>query len=217
MQGMTAVPPLIQWIQGFEFKTILDIGANTGQFARQFRTLFPQAMMYSFEPLPACFEALESAFAADENFQAFNLALGDRNGRLEMIPNAYSPTSSFLPMRSVCKANFPIVTEEPALEVAMVRLDDLDGLSLRNPLLIKIDVQGFEDRVLVGGPRTIRQADMLIVEMSFVALYEGSLLFDDMHARLRQLGFEYRGNFETIHSMTTGEVLQIDAIYRRVD
>jgi hypothetical protein len=56
-----------------------------------------------------------------------------------------------------------------------------------------MDVQGFEDRVIAGGLRTLERASVLWVETSFVELYEGQPLFADIHDRLRDLGFEYRG------------------------
>jgi FkbM family methyltransferase len=210
--------PLYRWIQSFNFKTILDIGANTGQFARQFRYFFPEARICSFEPLPECFAELQQNFKGDINFQAFNFALGHQNSFAEIIPNTYSPTSSLLPMLETCKRNFPVVGELPKIRIELKRLDDLEAeLNLELPLLVKIDVQGYEDRVIAGGAPVIQKADMLILEMSFLPLYENSILFDEMNERLRNLGFHFRGTFETIHSQTTGEVLQIDAIYCRND
>ncbi|MFN8465859.1 MAG: FkbM family methyltransferase [Caldilineaceae bacterium] len=56
----------------------------------------------------------------------------------------------------------------------------LPHLNLEVPYMVKIDVQGFEDKVLLGGELTIRHASMLIIETSFQVLYEGQALFGDV-------------------------------------
>src|SRR5258705_4321349 len=86
------------WLRAIGINTILDIGANTGQFAQRIRRVLPDAMIYSFEPLPDCFEQLKGNLASCVNFRAFNFALGDRTGELMFQRNEYSPSSSFLRM-----------------------------------------------------------------------------------------------------------------------
>ena len=80
-------------------------------------------------------------------------------------------------------------------------------------MLVKIDVQGFEDRVLRGGERTIREAKAIIIETSFVPLYEGQPLFSDIRRQLTGWGFVYAGSVGQIRSRTTGEVLQEDSLF----
>jgi hypothetical protein len=47
------------WFKSFGIDTVLDIGANTGQFTKTILALLPNANIYSFEPLPDCFEQLQ--------------------------------------------------------------------------------------------------------------------------------------------------------------
>jgi hypothetical protein len=44
-----------KWIQNMNIKTVVDVGAHHGESAMQFHELFPNARIYSFEPLPDCF------------------------------------------------------------------------------------------------------------------------------------------------------------------
>ncbi|NJM49203.1 MAG: FkbM family methyltransferase, partial [Alkalinema sp. RU_4_3] len=142
----------LTWLKSYEIKTVLDIGANTGQFAEKARRLFPGAKIYSFEPLASCYQALIGYFEGVEGFQAFNFALGDRSGEAEIFCCDYSPSSSMLPMGEVHKAAFPYTKDQTVQKIQIRRLDDLaDQLELRRPLLVKMDVQGFEDRVIAGG------------------------------------------------------------------
>lgn len=73
------------WLKSMDIKTIIDIGANTGQFATYIREVFPNAMLYSFEPLLDCYRNLISNFKDSNTFKAFNVALGAETGKLQFI------------------------------------------------------------------------------------------------------------------------------------
>ncbi|MBI5512292.1 MAG: FkbM family methyltransferase [Deltaproteobacteria bacterium] len=205
-----------RWLRDLGVRTALDIGANTGQFARELRELYPNAMVYSFEPLPDCHEALTRAFRGDPRFRAFNVALGDARGEVTMHRSAWSPSSSLLAMGESHKRAFPHTSEERPQVVKCERLDDLASeLVLEAPLLVKMDVQGFEDRVLAGGPEVFKRASVVLTEMSVEPLYEGQVLFDGLYRALVDLGFRYRGNLNQLHSPEDGRVLQVDGIFTR--
>ena len=90
------------------------------------------------------------------------------------------------------------------------------GVVLEQPLLIKIDVQGFEDRVIRGGKQTIGAAVAVIVEVNYKnALYEGQASFDDIYVLLTQLGFAFRGHRLQVQSATNGAPLYADAIFSK--
>jgi hypothetical protein len=78
-----------------------------------------------------------------------------------------------------------------------------------------VDVQGFEETVLRGGPRTLERVDYVIVEVSFWPLYVGQASFHDIYALLRGLGFAYMGNLDQLLSPMDGRILQADALFGR--
>lgn len=206
----------ILWLKNMGINTILDIGANTGQFAEKIHQVFPDAVLYSFEPLNDCYEELINKFKNIPQFKAFNLALGDETGVVEMHRNQYSPSSSLLPMAELHKTCFPYTKEEILLKVDVVCLDDIaSSLELNKPMLVKLDVQGYEDKVILGGESVIGQADIVIVELSLEQLYEGQPLFEDVYNVMRSLGFRYRGNYDQLYSPDDGRVLQIDGIFTK--
>jgi FkbM family methyltransferase len=210
------VPAERRWLRDLGVRTALDIGANTGQFARELRALYPSAMVYSFEPLPDCFAELTHAFRGDPRFRAFNVALGDAPGEVTMHRSAYAPSSSLLAMGEGHKRAFPHTAKEQPQTVRVERLDDLaEGLTLEDPLLVKMDVQGFEDRVLAGGRAVLSRAAVVLTELSVEPLYEGQVLFDGLYRALVELGFRYRGNLNQLHSPEDGRVLQVDGIFTR--
>ena len=83
-------------------------------------------------------------------------------------------------------------------------------------ILIKIDVQGSEDKVIRGGQKTLRRAKAVIVETSFTELYDGQPLFHDIYEGLRSLGFSYSGSWAPdLKNPLDGSHLQQDSIFVR--
>ena len=76
--GKVRRPKRLTWLDSFGFRTVLDVGANTGQFVDEARRFAPDAMIYSFEPLPDCFAQLVSRHGKDPKFRAFNFAIASR-------------------------------------------------------------------------------------------------------------------------------------------
>lgn len=210
-----------RWLLDADIRTIFDIGANTGQFARLANAVWPNAAIYSFEPLPECFESLKSALPANGNFHPMNCALGAAEGTLEFYRAAHSPSSSFLSMTELHKQAFPESIggqESRPLTIAVKTLDSVArSLPIQNNLLIKIDVQGYEANVLAGGAETVKRAVAVITETSFRKLYEGQALFDEIYLKMKELGFEFQGNLEQMVSPADGTVVQADSIFVRRD
>lgn len=202
--------------QQLGIKTIVDIGANTGQSVITFKAAFPEAVIHAVEPLPACYRQLSSNVAGLEGIRLHNVAVGDQEGRVVMEENGYSPSSSLLTITDRHIENFPFTNSRKLVNVNVSTLDNLlRDEHLVSPILIKMDVQGYEKNVIMGGSTSIGQAKALIVETSFETLYDGQPLFDEIYALLVSLGFRYAGAFDQLASPLTGTILQQDALFIR--
>lgn len=205
-----------QWLLNYDFRTIVDIGANEGQFSDKVRALFPTAVIYAFEPLPDVFERLKNNFNDDQKYHAINLGLGERKDELEFYENEYSPSSSFLTHGDLLEENFEGLSKTKKVKVNVDTLDTVfSTYKISPPLLVKIDVQGFEDKVISGGVNILKKASMIICEVSFVELYKGQLLFAEIFDKFRLLGFSYVGSMEQLRSPETNQILQADGIFIR--
>jgi FkbM family methyltransferase len=205
-----------QWIAQSNIRTVLDVGANTGEFAAHMQRLLPESRIYSFEPLAVCYRKLTERMNGCPGFKAFPYALGDANGTATIHHNAFAPSSSLLPMEQLHREAFPFSGETVDERIEIRRLDDVvsDREVIRD-LLVKIDVQGFEDKVIRGGERVISQASILVVETSFLPLYVGQLLFDPLYDLLRGHGFVFVGCEEAIRDPRNGTILQADSIFMK--
>jgi FkbM family methyltransferase len=207
------------WMSFEGIKTILDIGSNVGQAASNFHEILPDAKIYSFEPLASCFEELKRNMNDLKNFQCFNCALGNENSKRTIYHNEYSDSSSLLLMEQLHKDAFPFTKNAKEEMVDVRRLDDVaDSLQLLDNIFIKVDVQGFEDRVIQGGEKTIKRAKFLVVETSFEPLYRGQLLFDGIYSMLKSLGFVFKGCEEfALRNPKDGHLLVCDSVFVRED
>lgn len=206
------------WLQRFRFRTVVDIGANVGQFALLARKAFSGAALHCFEPLPDCFAELSKRLGQTAGVTLHNVALAEHDGEETMTRNPYSPSSSLLEMAASHVKAFPFTAGGNPLRVSVLTLDEaLDRYTIDQPLLVKIDVQGAEDRVIAGGQSVLARAAVVIVETSFEALYKEQALFGDIHAAMRALGFTYHGNIDQLASPDDGRVLQGDAVFVRTE
>jgi len=202
------------WLRNLNINTVIDIGANTGQFARLIHHLVPQSDIYSFEPLASCFEELQREMGRVKQFRALKYALGEEDGEVDMHRSEFSPSSSLLTMKQLHAKLFPYTAKTWVERVPMRTLDGVaTDLQFRDNVLVKIDVQGYEDRVIRGGGRTVSRAKALIVETSFQPLYASQVLFDGIYSMLKELGFSYTGSIDQLHSPLDGSVLQCDAVF----
>lgn len=204
------------WLAEAGIGTVLDIGANVGQFASQIHKALPQALIYSFEPLAECYAQLIENMGHVDGFRAFNFALGCEDGQTQIYHNDFSASSSLLPMEELHKGAFPFSVNARPEPIEIRKLDDLvPQLDIVDNLLVKIDVQGTEDRVIKGGAATLSRASILVVETSFEPLYEGQPLFAAIFDLLREMDFVYMGPEEVIKDPRSGRVLQSDSIFIR--
>jgi FkbM family methyltransferase len=193
---------------------VYDVGAATGVYAAAFAKVRTVSEVIAFEPLADSFAELEKRARESSVVRCFRLALGDEPGLMALQRSAWRDTSSFLPISDRMRAEFPSAAEiEGPERVEVARLDDVVAeQDLPLPDVLKMDVQGFEDRVIRGGSATLRSARLCVVEVSFRPLYEGSALFDDVYLAMRELGFALSA-IDSPLSSRSGELLQANAIF----
>jgi FkbM family methyltransferase len=204
------------WLLNSGIRTVFDVGANTGQFAQAIHEVLPEAYVYSFEPLPDCFAELQRTMRSVSTFKAFNTALAEEGGEAEFYRSSWSPSSSLLPMQELHKQNFPFTAGQSREIVKVRKLDDCaKELTIEDSILVKLDVQGAEDKVIRGGEGLLQRTKVLIVETSMDSLYEGQSLFGDIFKLLEALGFKYKGALSQAFSELDGSVLYADSIFIR--
>lgn len=213
-------PDIWTWLRtSAGIRTVIDVGANNGEFAEFLSSYFDAVRTIAIEPLPGCVEQIRQRKRAIQHLTVFECAVSDHEGRATLFENAYAPASSLLPVSRNSTDEFP-QTAGPLreVEVAVSRLDDLvDPANLEGTVLIKLDVQGLEDKVIRGGETVFRAAKFVLVEMSFVPMYDGQPLFEEVHALLVDMGFRFAGIKNQVDSPATGQPLFMHCLYVNKD
>lgn len=200
-------------------RTIFDVGANVGQFARFAARKFPNATIHSFEPQPDAFRAL----AVEANRQSgrilpVNIALGCTTGHARMHAHLdHSPSSSLLEATLLKHQLYPYTQRTTPIDIQLDTLDRyIDGLpeTPPNEWLIKLDVQGFENRVLAGASSALTLCRVCILEIAVRSLYKDQANFFDLCSTLYWNGLKYHGNISQI-SDDKGDIIYFDAIFIR--
>ena len=206
-----------EWLRRLGIESVVDDGGNVGQWAWYARQVFPGARILSIEPLGDCFDVLCRNFVGDGLFRAVNCAVSDFDGETEFRRSSFDQSSSVLPMGGLHKACFPFSAGEERVRVPCRTLDGLWAeFGVPGPVLVKLDVQGIEDRVIRGGLKLLGEAVVVVCETSFVELYEGQCLFKDVVDLLYPLGFRYMGTLEEpLRSPLDGSCLEEDSVFVR--
>jgi len=207
-----------RWLQNLNIHTIIDIGASVGEFGKEIHKLLPEARIYAFEPLKDSYLKLVSNLKHLPEFRAFNFALGGTNNdNAEIHHCQYSPSSSLLNMAALHKELFPISDGGIIEKISIRCLDTIaEELSIKENILIKLDVQGYEDKVIAGGKKVFSEARLVIAETSFEELYQGQPLFGDIYDIMKEQGFLYIGTWGPIvKNPVDGCPLCCDSIFIR--
>lgn len=203
-----------KWLLDSNIQTVLDVGANIGEFTCIYNELFPSAEIHAFEPLPNCFTKLKKRAENMRNVNLYNIALGSKEEKLNIHESTWHPASSFREMGHLHKQNYPHSSESTDLIVDIRRLDDVvKDSDLKNNILIKMDVQGFEDEVIKGGENIFKKAKVIVVESSFQKLYENEPMFKGIYSLLQPLGFDFVGSLKQSINKEDGSFLQGDCIF----
>jgi FkbM family methyltransferase len=193
--------------------TLIDIGANKGQFSLAFRHLRSSAQIIAFEPLPSAADRYEALFADARNVALHRVALSDSASTAVFHVTDRQDSSSLFKPGAGQQAAFG-VSEAVAINVPVERLDmTVELRSLAHPILIKIDIQGAELKALQGCA-DLELADFIYVELSFVELYEHQPLFNDVATYLMGRGFTLAGVFNQVTTAAFGPT-QADFLFKR--
>lgn len=196
------------------WKTVIDIGANRGQFALAARRWAPQARLVCFEPLTGPASVFRKVFADDREVTLHEIAIGPLSAQTAMHVSKQDDSSSLLPITELQDKMFPGTAETGTTTVTVEPLQQmLTPADIVAPALLKIDVQGFELQALKGCETLLSMFDCVYAECSFLELYSGQALAGEVISYLEQKGFQFCGVFNVEYDH--GRAIQGDFQFRR--
>lgn len=145
--------------------SIVDVGAAHGFFLKKSLPHFRSAHYHHFEPRPdaaAGIKRLAAKLGSDS--KVYEMALDEKASTASFAIMSYGDASSLLVSRKGVPDGVAITRE---IEVKVERLDTALALAgIQEIGLLKIDVEGVEKRVLLGGTDTLAKSVSVILEIS---------------------------------------------------
>lgn len=209
---------LVRTLESRGIDTMLDVGANVGQFASMTRRAGFSGRIVSLEPLSGAFGELRGRAERDPDWEVLQAAVGRDAGTTTINVSANSFSSSLLDMTDAHLSSAPgsgyITSETVALTTVADLVAEHDLVPERT--LLKVDTQGYEDEVLSGAGALVGRFAAVQLELSLVELYDGQKLFHDHYSLLREWGYRLH-IIEPGFSSPDGQMMQCDGLFVRAD
>ena len=204
---------------------IIDIGANKGQSIEKFSNLFDKSVIHSFEPVTKEFDELKKKFGGKKNIFLNNYAIGDKKEKKYLNITAKTENSSFnkinlgtdwIKKRS---KEYSVNENEYIEHQQEVDLDTLDNYCNENNIdnidILKIDTQGYEDKVLEGCFKLIQKnkIGIIITEIMFDNVYDKYFSFSDIEKFLIPNNFRMVGINLINNNLFSGLLFVADVMY----
>ena len=179
--------------------TIFDVGANVGQTAIRFNEQFPQASIFSFEPVAATFNTLTSNVSPFKNIRCFPMALGEKK---ETVPIKLFPDSASV----LNSLNEKAMNNAEGFRTEKIQVTSGDTFCASNNIpeidLLKIDTEGFELQVLAGFSKMIAASKIKAIycETGFSPSNSRNTFLNDLLLFAGQNGFQFYGLYDVVHS-----------------
>ena len=198
-----------------KIQIIAYVGANEGHTALALSEVFPGREFFLFEPAPQTFDILVEKTKQHKNMHCLNIAAGSKEEYRQMLVDEFLPASSLLPYEPIAFQEYPFLGRQHNVKV---HVRPLDMVMKENKTagvdLILMDVQGYENEVLLGAQETLKSCKVVISELSLQALYRGSSTFDSVYQSLVQQGFQLQYLLDPMQGESL-QILQIDGIFVR--
>src|ERR1700722_5980829 len=189
--GVAAAVEHGEGLRTLSLRTVVDVGANRGQFALFALHTFPAAKIVSFEPLEIPAVRFRRVFATEPRVTLHHAALGPETGQSTMHVSGHDDSSSLLPITATQRELFHGTGEVRTETVRTGPLSEfLDADSIEEPAMLKLDVQGYELEALRACGDLLNKFPYVFAEGSFIELYEGQVLAGDLIAWLGEHGYE---------------------------
>ena len=192
---------------------IFDIGAHEGESINRFRNLFENPIIHSFEPQSQIFEKLRNKNKKDKNLFLNNFGLSTEQGSEEIFVNSNTAASSYLNINNKDKFFRSLKT----IQKEKTKIDTFDNYCNKIKVdlidLVKIDVQGYEEKVLKGALKSLDKVLLIEIEIVFVNLYEKHSSFYHIENILKKYNFELYSLSSISLNRENDRIRNLDALY----
>jgi FkbM family methyltransferase len=213
---------VVRLLQYYKINKVLDIGANTGQFAESLIDFGYKGEIISFEPVDKNYKELQKRAAKYKQWTlAERCAVGNQTGTISINVSEATDFSSIKSIKNdfVKKQNSAKTVQQEVINI--YPLDYFYGKHFTEDdrILVKIDTQGYEKEVIEGAPRVMQQMAGIKLEMP---LSMASTIYDNVEWSLNEYVKLFQDlNLECVSlepiaaDKQSGRVYEVDAVFIR--
>lgn len=207
-------------IEFYRIDTVVDVGANEGQFGTKIRNSGFSGEIYSFEPVRQVFENLQKITASDKLWKAYNVAIGAQHGEVEVNVSQGTDFSSILDVNEFGASKFKRIKVTRKEKVELHRLDEylsklVDIKSRR--ILLKTDTQGYDTQVIEGSSAILKNVCALVSELSLIPIYHGMSNHLEMLSIYKNAGFSISGIYPVSRNKNDLSLIEVDCVMVKRD
>ena len=172
---------------------ILEAGAYDGSDTLEMATLWPQATIFAFEPVPDSYQLAKEKTKKCANVAVIQAALSPKNGEIEFFVSSgmVGAQSSSMLEPNHHLTEFPKVLFNKVIKVPAINIDSwAKQQGVTHIDCMWLDMQGAECAVLRACPNILSTVKVLITEVNFIELYKGCVLFEEFRTWLESQGFQ---------------------------
>ncbi|WP_334186749.1 FkbM family methyltransferase [Noviherbaspirillum sp.] len=198
--------------------TVIDVGANKGQFHDLVRNdVGFRGQIHSFEPVSSYAQGLKQKSIDDTAWKIHPYALGSAPGTAEINVTQSPGLNSFLAPRTDVVAGFWNDNSISHVEKVAIRtLDDVladEGIDCsRQGVYLKLDTQGFDLEVIKGARKSIAGIRGLQSEASIRPIYHGMPTYNETIQEMNELGFALSGMFPVTSDVSL-RLVELDFVF----
>lgn len=202
--------------RGLEIATVIDVGASNGMWSAVCERHYPACHYLLVEAQKPHAEALETYCTARPMAQYVLAVAGDERGEIyfddrDLFGGVASKTKS-------TDNSAPHIDARALKVMRQITIDDEIGArNLPGPYLIKLDTHGYEVAILLGAKEALRKTNLVVIETYNFRIQESSLLFHEMVAYMRELGFGVIDMSEPLWRELDRAFWQIDLFFVPLD
>jgi len=209
----------VKILNTFQFNKVLDIGANTGQFAESLIDFGFKGKIVSFEPTSKAYHKLVKRASKYKNWNiAEKCAVGDFIGNTDINVSKHSVYSS---IKKISPAYSSYKNDSDIIHTETVQIYTLDSLQNKyfnktENIFLKIDTQGFEKEVLQGAKELLNYVNGIKIEVPLQPIYNCvSWEIAEIVHFFKEKKFKCISLNEVAVNNITGIVHEVDAIFIR--
>lgn len=207
---------IVRTLIHFDINILLDVGANTGQFAEKIIIYGYKKKIISFEPISKAHKELNLKSKKYKNWEIYKrVGVGDKKGVKILNISKNSVSSSILEINKKHLVDEPNAMTVSRKKINLVTLNDVlkKNFNEKHKIFLKIDTQGFEKKIIKGASKVLNKIKCIMLETSIIPMYEGEDNYIKIIEFMKKKGFYVWAIERGFSNKKTGEVNQLDIIF----